>query len=155
MGAPRLLHVGIKDVFFGEGITVIEPANLYGCTIGDGAFIGPFVEIQRGATIGKGTRVQSHTFVCEGVSIGDECFIAHGVMFVNDLFKAGGASRDPADWKKTTIGSRVAIGSGATILPVTICDDVVIGAGAVVTRNITKPGIYMGSPARFHRAVRP
>ena len=140
MGAPRLLHVGIKDVSFGEGITVIEPANLYGCTIGDGAFIGPFVEIQRGATIGKGTRGQSHTFVCEGVSIGDECFNAHGVKFVNDLFKAGGASRDPADWNKTTIGSRVSIGSGATILPVTICDDVVIGAGAVVTRNITKPG---------------
>jgi acetyltransferase-like isoleucine patch superfamily enzyme len=154
MNQPRLLSVGIRDVSFGEKVTIVEPSNVYGCRLDDEVFIGPFVEIQKGVLIGKRTRIQSHTFVCEGVSIGEDCFVAHGVMFVNDLFRTGGASRDPKDWKGTSIGKRVSIGSGATILPVKICDDVVIGAGAVVTKDIEQPGIYIGSPASFLRRAR-
>jgi acetyltransferase-like isoleucine patch superfamily enzyme len=153
MGEPRILKAAIKDIKCGERVTIIEPSNVYGCELSDDVFVGPFVEIQRGVKIGQRTRVQSHTFVCEGVEIGSDCFIAHGVMFVNDLFKAGAPSRDPKDWKGTLIGSKVSIGSGATILPVKICDGTVIGAGAVVTKDITKPGIYAGNPATFRRVV--
>lgn len=144
---PRRIFVSIRDVQFGEGVTVIEPSNLYECRIGDNAFIGPFVEVQRGAVIGKRTRIQSHSFVCELVTIGDDCFIGHGVMFINDLFSDGGPAASAANWKPTCIGNHVSIGSNATILPVTICDHVVIGAGAVVTKNITEPGVYVGNPA--------
>jgi acetyltransferase-like isoleucine patch superfamily enzyme len=154
MAHPKLLHVGIKDVECGENVTIVEPSNVYGCTLADGVFVGPFVEIQKGVSIGRRSRVQSHTFICEGVSIGEDCFIAHGVMFTNDLFKKGGASRDPNDWMTTRIGARVSIGSGATILPVSICDDVVIGAGAVVTRDINEPGVYLGTPAKLHRKLK-
>lgn len=150
MSSPRILKSGIVDVTFGENVTVIEPANLYGCTIGDNVFVGPFVEIQRSVTIGHRTKVQSHAFVCELVDIGDDCFIGHGVMFINDVFSTGGPARgDKSLWKSTRIGNRVSIGSNATILPVTICDGVVIGAGAVVTKNIEVPGIYAGNPARL------
>ncbi len=149
MGTPTLRNIGIVDVVFGERVTVIQPANLYGCRIGDDVFIGPFVEIQRNASIGNRCRVQSHAFVCELVSIGDDCFVSHGVKFVNDLFSRGGPARgDRTLWKPTTIGNRVSIGTNATILPVNICDDVVIGAGAVVTRSIDEPGVYVGTPAR-------
>lgn len=147
---------GIVDVEFGEGVTVIRPANLYGCAIGDGCFIGPFVEVQRDARIGHRTRVQSHAFVCELVDIGEDCFIGHGVMFINDTFSIGGPAKGRKDlWLSTRVGNRVSIGSNATILPVSICDDVVIGAGAVVTRDITAPGIYAGNPARLIRALAP
>lgn len=105
-------------------------------------------------TIGARTRVQSHSFVCEMVDIGSDCVIAHGVIFINDPYRKGGPARgDRTQWKSTRIGNRVSIGSNATILPVSICDDVVIGAGAVVTRSITEPGIYAGSPARKKRAL--
>lgn len=154
MNNPALRKAGIVDVEFGDNVTVVEPANVYGCALGDDVFVGPFVEIQKGVTIGARTRVQSHSFICEWVSIGEDCFIGHGVMFTNDLFANGGPSRgDTTLWKSTTIGSRVSIGSNATILPVKICNDVVIGAGAVVTRNIEKAGIYAGVPARFIRRV--
>lgn len=146
---PLILHTGIRDVQFGEAVTVVEPVNLYECTIGDHAFIGPFVEIQRKVVIGRHTRIQSHTFICEGVTVGDHCFIAHGVMFINDTFSTGGPAGDAGGWQPTFIGDRVAIGSNATILPVTICNDVVIGAGAVVTHDITQPGFYAGNPARL------
>jgi acetyltransferase-like isoleucine patch superfamily enzyme len=112
-------------------------------------FIGPFVEIQANVRIGKRTRVQSHSFICELVTIGEDCFIAHGVMFVNDTFSTGGPAGEKELWKATHIGNKVSIGSNATILPVTICDNVVIGAGAVVTRNIDIPGFYAGNPARL------
>lgn len=145
----KLRGIGIIDVQFGRNVTVVQPVNLYGCTIGDDVFIGPFVEIQKSVSIGKATKVQSHTFICELVEIGDACFIAHGVMFINDLFATGGPARgDLSLWKSTRIGNRVSIGSNATILPVCICDDVVIGAGAVVTRDIHAPGFYAGNPAR-------
>ena len=146
---PILRKTGIVDVQFGEHVTIVEPVNLYGCTLGDQVFIGPFVEIQTKVRIGAGTRIQSHTFICEGVTIGECCFIAHGVMFVNDTFSTGGPAGDRELWKQTTIGNRVSIGSNATILPVRICDDAVIGAGAVVTHDITTPGAYAGNPARL------
>lgn len=149
MNQPTLYQSKIVNVTFGEGVKVVEPVNIYGCSIGDNCFVGPFVEIQKSVTIGKRTKVQSHTFICELVNIGDDCFIGHGVMFINDLFEKGGpACGDKNFWKETHIGNHVSIGSNATILPVSICDNVVIGAGAVVTKNITLPGVYAGNPAR-------
>ena len=146
---PLLYKSSIRAVDFGLNVKVVEPANLYECSIGDGSFIGPFVEIQKGVKIGKSCKIQSHSFVCELVEIGDNCFIGHGVMFINDTFKNGGpAHGDRSLWKSTKIGNGVSIGSNATILPVEICDDVVIGAGAVVTKNISEPGTYLGNPAR-------
>ena len=149
MGTPSITPAGIKDVRFGDRVRIVEPVNLYGCTIGDDVFIGPFVEIQRDAVIGRGTRIQSHAFVCELVTIGEDCFVSHGVKFVNDTFSRGGPARgDRSLWKPTHIGNRVSIGTNATLLPVTVCDDVVIGAGAVVTKDIRQPGRYAGNPAR-------
>jgi acetyltransferase-like isoleucine patch superfamily enzyme len=150
----RELKAGIRDVVTGDGVTVVQPVNLYECELGDGVFVGPFTEIQSGVVVGPRSRVQSHCFICSLVRIGADCFIGHGVMFVNDLFRGGRpAFSDPSAWLPTRIGDRVSIGSNATILPVSICVDVVIGAGAVVTRDITKPGIFLGNPARFHRSV--
>lgn len=154
MGQPHIRNSGIVDVTFGERVTVIQPVNVYGCTIGDDCFIGPFVEIQRGVVIGKGCRIQSHAFICELVVIGDDCFISHGAMFINDIFSIGGPAKGRRDlWRSTRIGSQVSIGTNATILPVTICDRVVIGAGAVVTKDILEPGIYAGNPARLMRRL--
>lgn len=154
MGIPEQSSVGIRDVRCGEGVRIVEPANVYGCELGDGCFVGPFVEIQRGVRIGARTKVQSHAFVCELVEIGCDCFVGHGVMFVNDLFAIGGPARGRRElWRETRIGHRVSIGSNATVLPVSICDDVVIGAGAVVTRDIEVPGIYAGNPARLIRRL--
>lgn len=146
---PQLKNIGIVDVEFGKNITIVQPVNMYGCHIGDHTFIGPFTEIQKNVRIGAHCKIQSHTFICEMVTIGDHCFIGHGVMFINDLFQSGGpAGGDITKWKATQIGNHVSIGSNATILPVNICDHVVIGAGAVVTRDITEPGIYAGNPAK-------
>jgi acetyltransferase-like isoleucine patch superfamily enzyme len=145
----RRLEISIRDVTHGEGVTIVEPSNLFECTLGDDVFVGPFVEIQRGAVIGARTRIQSHAFICELVTIGEDCFISHGAMFINDTFERGGPARgDRTLWRPTKVGDRVSIGTNATVLPVDICDDVVIGAGAVVTRSITKPGLYAGVPAR-------
>ncbi|MFK8030835.1 MAG: acyltransferase [Gammaproteobacteria bacterium] len=149
---PVLHQSRIVDVTFGKDVTVVEPVNLYGCEIGASSFIGPFVEIQKTVTIGENCRIQSHAFVCELVTIGDGCFIGHGVMFVNDLFEnEGPANGDKTLWRKTHIGNRVSIGSNATILPVDIADGAVIGAGAVVTKNIERAGVYAGNPARCLR----
>jgi acetyltransferase-like isoleucine patch superfamily enzyme len=151
---PSSSHAaGIVDVQMGTDVTWVAPVNLYGCSIGDGSFIGPFVEIQKGAVIGKRCRIQSHSFICEKVTLLDDCFIGHGVMFTNDLFSEGGPSGDPAKWKSTRIGNRVSIGSNATILPVTIADGTVIGAGSVVTKDIIEPGVYAGNPARKIRSL--
>ncbi|OCK58341.1 acyltransferase [Bradyrhizobium sp. LMTR 3] len=150
MTASSVQRVGVKDVVFGVRVKIVEPCNLYGCSIGDDCFIGPFTEIQKTARIGARTRVQSHAFICEMVSIGEDCFIGHGVMFINDTFSIGGPARGRREiWRSTNIGNRVSIGSNATLLPVQICDDVVIGAGAVVTKNITESGTYVGNPARM------
>lgn len=148
MNNPRLKEVGIVDVTFGNNVTVVQPANLYGCVIGDDVFVGPFTEIQKDVVIGARTKIQSHTFICELVTLGDDCFIGHGVMFINDLFVVGGpACGDKSLWKQTNIGNYVSIGSNSSILPIRICDKVVIGAGSVVTRDIVEPGIYAGNPA--------
>jgi acetyltransferase-like isoleucine patch superfamily enzyme len=150
MSDPELRHAGIRDVTFGAGVKVVEPCNLYGCTIGDDCFIGPFTEIQKGVVIGARSRVQSHAFVCELVTIGEDCFIGHGVMFINDTFATGGPAKGKKElWRETAIGNRVSIGSNATIMPVRIADDVVIGAGSVVTRDIMAAGAYAGNPARL------
>ena len=151
---PEIKHIGIVDVQAGAGVTIVEPVNLYGCTLEDNVFVGPFVEIQAGVTIGRSTRIQSHSFICQLVTIGRDCFVGHGVMFINDLFSEGGPSgADGMGWKATYIGNRVSLGSNATILPVRICDDVVIGAGSVVTKDITEAGIYAGNPARMIRKI--
>ena len=153
MNEPELRAVAIVDVKFGKNVTVVQPVNLYGCKIDDESFVGPFVEIQRGAEIGKRCRIQSHAFVCELVTIGDDCFISHGAMFINDPLVTGGPAGKPELWRKTNVGNRVSIGTNATILPVAICDKAVIGAGAVVTKDITEPGFYVGNPARLLRRL--
>ena len=149
MSEPIRRPVGIVNARFGGGVTVVEPANVYGCTIGDDTFVGPFTEIQKDVTIGKRCRIQSHAFICELVTIGDDCFIGHGVMFVNDRFATGGPARGRKElWQPTVIGDRVSIGSNATIMPVNIASGTVIGAGAVVTKDIENAGVYAGNPAR-------
>lgn len=153
---PTLLAAAVRDVACGRNVRIVEPCNLYECRLGDDCFVGPFVEIQKGARVGARTKVQSHAFVCELVTIGDDCFIGHGVKFTNDVFAGGGPARgDKSQWQATTLGNRVSIGSNATLLPVKVCDDVVIGAGAVVTHDITEPGIYAGNPARLLRRLEP
>ena len=149
MNEPEIKSVGIVGVDFGLNVTIIQPVNIYHCRIGDNCFIGPFVEIQKDVVLGKRCRIQSHSFICELVQIGDECVVAHGVMFINDLFRTGSSAHGDRElWKATHIGNRVYIGSNATILPVTICNDVVIGAGSVVTSDIHESGIYAGNPAK-------
>jgi acetyltransferase-like isoleucine patch superfamily enzyme len=149
-----LRHVGVVNVQAGNNVTIVAPANVYDCRLGDDVFVGPFVEIQKGVSIGARTRIQSHAFVCELVEIGEDCVVAHGVMFINDPYTVGRPARGERGlWRPTRVGARVAIGSNATILPVDICADVVIGAGAVVTRDITVAGIYAGNPARLLRAL--
>jgi len=151
---PEYLKSAIREVSFGTDVKVVEPVNLYECKIGDGCFIGPFVEIQRNVEIGANSRIQSHAFICELVEIGEDCFIGHGVMFINDTFETGGpAGGNKELWKSTHIGDNVSIGSNATILPVAICNNVVIGAGAVVTKNIETAGVYAGNPARLIREL--
>ena len=154
MTGPTLRSAGIRNVQFGTDVTVVEPVNIYDCTIGDSTFVGPFVEIQHGVIIGQRCKIQSHAFICELVSIGDDCFISHGAMFINDPFAIGRPARGNRDlWRHTRIGNNVSIGTNATIMPATICDRVVVGAGSVVTKSITESGIYVGNPARFLRPI--
>jgi acetyltransferase-like isoleucine patch superfamily enzyme len=142
------------DVILGNNVTIVQPCNLYGCSIGNNCFIGPFTEVQKTVTIGDNCRIQSHSFICELVTIGNDCFIGHGVMFINDMFAHGGPARGNKElWKTTTIGNNVSIGSNATILPVEICSNTVIGAGSVVTKNITVAGVYAGNPAKLIRPL--
>jgi UDP-3-O-[3-hydroxymyristoyl] glucosamine N-acyltransferase len=110
-------EAGIVDVTLGKGVTVINPVNLYGCLIGEGSFIGPFVEIQSGVVVGKRCRIQSHTFICELVTIGEDCFISHGAMFINDLFSTDGPAKGRRSdlWRSTKVGNGVSIGTNATI----------------------------------------
>ncbi|MDE7316280.1 MAG: N-acetyltransferase [Helicobacter sp.] len=150
---PKILKVGIRDVQCGKGVVIVEPSNLYECTLADGVFVGPFVEIQRGVKVGANTKIQSHSFICELVDIGHDCFIGQGVVFINDLFSDGAPSGNSSHWRRTIIGNNVSIGSNATILPVRICDGCVIGAGAVLTKDALECGIYAGNPARLLRAL--
>lgn len=129
--------------------------NLYGCSIGAGTRVGTFVEIQSDVEIGANCKIQSHSFVCSGVTIEDEVFIGHGVMFTNDLYPAAtnpdGSLQGAADWARlpTRIGRRASVGSGATVLPVTIGEGALVAAGAVVTRNVPPYAIVAGVPARI------
>ena len=150
----------LKDVNKGEGVQIYHPdlVNLYGCTIGDGTKIGSFVEIQKNAVVGKRCKISSHTFVCEGVTIEDEVFVGHGVMFINDrrprATTEGGALQTEADWAvvPTLVKHGASIGSGAVILcGVTIGARAMIGAGAVVTKDVPDGATVAGVPARSMR----
>ena len=145
----------LDDVRFGDGVVVASFVNLYGCSIGDGSRVGPFVEIQRGAVVGARCKISSHTFICEGVEIEDEVFVGHGVVFVNDKHPrattADGALQADSDWilLRTTVRRRAAIGSGAVILGgVTIGEEATVGAGAVVTQDVPAGATVAGVPAR-------
>lgn len=154
MNDPKILKSQIRDVEFGKNVTIVEPANLYECTIGDDCFIGPFVEIQNNVKIGKRCKIQSHAFVCELVTIENDCVVSHGVMFINDSYSIGGPAHGDKDlWKATHVASHVSIGTNSTILPVTICSNVVIGAGSVITKDITVSGVYAGNPTRLLRKL--
>lgn len=153
MHTTSLRHAAVRNVTCGENVVIYEPANLYDCTLADEVFVGPFVEIQGNTQIGKATKIQSHTFICEYVTIGEGCFIGHGVMFANDLFRDGKPDPNRENWGRITIGNGVSIGSGATILAVSICDGCVIGAGSVVTKSTTVKGVYAGNPARLLRRL--
>lgn len=147
-----------NDVQLGAGVIIPQPdlVNLYGCAVGAGTKIGPFVEIQRGAHIGANCKISSHTFICEGVTIEDGVFVGHGVMFVNDLYPRAvtteGDLQTQNDWHlvKTVVKSHASIGSNATILGgITIGIGAMIGAGAVVTRDVPDQAIVAGVPARL------
>lgn len=145
----------IENISIGENVKIVKPCNLYGCKLNDNVFVGPFVEIQSDVEIGARTKIQSHSFVCSLVTIGEDCFVGHGVMFINDSFSSGHPSNgDKSKWISTSVGSNVSIGSNSTILPVEICNNVVIGAGSVVTKDITVSGIYAGNPAIFIRPLK-
>lgn len=142
------------DVVIGENVSIRDFVNLYGCTIGDGTKIGTFVEIQRGVTIGKNCKIQSHSFLCEGVQIEDGVFIGHGVMFTNDknprAINDDGSIKHDGDWTciPTYIKRGASIGSNATILAgITIGEFAMIGAGAVVTKDVPPNSIVVGNPA--------
>jgi UDP-2-acetamido-3-amino-2,3-dideoxy-glucuronate N-acetyltransferase len=146
------------DVRLGEGVKIFQPdlVNLYGCSISDGTKVGAFVEIQKNVVVGARCKISSHTFICEGVIIEDEVFVGHGVMFINDLYPRAtnedGSLQSEADWKvvETRIKSRASIGSNATIMGgVTIGEHALVGAGAVVTRDVPAYAIVAGVPARL------
>lgn len=136
------------NVKIGQRTTISHFTNLYGCDLGDDVFVGPFVEIQKNCKIGNKTRISSHSFICEGVEIGENCFIAHGVMFTNDKF-----TENKEEWilRKTKIGKNVRIGSNATILPVVIGDNCIIGAGSVVTKDLPNNSLVYGNPATIKK----
>lgn len=151
----------LRDVTVGENVKLMKFINLYGCTLGDNVFIGPFVEIQSGVTIGARSRVQSHSFICEGVTIAEEVFIGHGVLFVNDLWpraaNVDSTRKTEKDWKclPIIVGKRVSIGSGAIIMGgVTIGDGAMIGAGAIITKDVDAKIVIRGEPARITRTLR-
>lgn len=145
----------ISDVDFGRNVVVHSFTNLYGCRIGDNTRVGPFVEIQRGAVIGASCKIQSHTFICDGVEIGDEVFVGHGVVFINDKYPRAtspdGGLQTEADWTllRTRVGRGATLASGAVIMGgVRIGERALVGAGAVVTRDVPPGEIVAGNPAR-------
>lgn len=158
--APDFSRIA-ADVQLGEGVQIYGFVNLYGCSIGAGTKIGTFVEIQRGAAIGQRCKISSHTFICGGVTVEDECFVGHHVVFVNDRYpgavNADGALKSDKDWTctPTYVKRRASIGSGAVILcGVTIGEQALVGAGAVVTKDVPPFAVVVGNPARVIGDVR-
>ncbi len=148
MAYPENATQLIRDCEIGEGTKIWNFVNLYGCRIGRDCMIGTFVEIQAGVSIGDRTRVQSHTFICDMVAVGSDVFIGHGVMFINDVYPP---QPDKAMWKGTVIEDGASIGSNATLLPVRVGRDAIVGGGSVVTRDVPAGAVVAGNPARVIR----
>jgi acetyltransferase-like isoleucine patch superfamily enzyme len=149
-------NISLNNVLLGKNVKIYSFVNAYGCTIGDESQIGTFVEIQKDAKIGKRCKISSHSFICEGVTIEDEVFIGHGVMFINDLnpfaTNEDGQLKKDDDWTctQTVIKRRASIGSNATILGgITIGENALVGAGAVVTKDVQENTVVVGNPAVF------
>ncbi len=149
-----------SDVKLGKNVVLNDFINLYGCSIGDGTKIGPFVEIQKNAFIGKNCKIQSHTFICEGVTIEDDVFVGHGVMFINDKYPrettGSGGLQTEEDWKvvPTLIKKQASIGSNVTLMcGITIGKGAIIGAGSVVLENVPDNTIVAGNPAKIIREL--
>lgn len=146
----------LNQVRLGDDVKIFDFVNAYHCTIDSGTKVGAFVEIQKGASIGKNCKISSHTFICEGVHIEDNVFVGHGVMFTNDLFpravNSDGSQQTAADWKlvETFVKKGASIGSNATILcGITIGENAMVGAGAMVTKDVPSNAVVAGNPAKI------